>query len=376
MQKLKKLSILASYSGQGGVEVVTNKLCQGLLNSGIEVDLLMVKCRGPHAKNIPNGVNKIKFKISSSALCVAELAAYLKQNQPGILLAAKHRGVKLALQARKKSKTNTKISGQIHTNTSLTFIKKSWFKRHSRFKEMRNYYSQLDSLIGVSQGVIDDIEQIIGKLPTISTALANPLFDDSIYQAASEPVSHQWIDNSGVNITPVIMSAGRLTEQKDFATLVRAFGIVRQSIPARLIIIGEGEFKSDLLNLANDLRIQNNLAFVDFQTNLPAWLNKCDVFVCSSAWEGLGNVVAESLALGKPIVSTDCISGPRYILEEGQFGDIVPVGDFKALAEKITAKLKSDTPQDIEAAKVSAKRFHLDVSTQSYIEHFEHVLNH
>lgn len=370
MSDLRKITLLVSYSGQGGVEVVTNKLCQGFLNQGYAVDLLMVKAKGPHVKNIPEGVNQIKFKQSSTWLCLPELIWHLWKHKPRFILAAKHRGVALAVTAKALANSDTKIIGQIHTNTSATFANKSNSKRNTRFREMRKYYPRLDALVGVSQGVLDDIESIIGKLP-FNKALPNALFDDTIYTVAEQPIDHPWLIESEI---PVVMSAGRMTEQKDFATLVKAFAIATQSQPLRLMIIGEGEQKQSLEALSEQLNISDVITFIPFQTNLPAWLDKADIFACSSAWEGLGNVVAEALAVGKPIASTDCKSGPREILEDGKFGELTPVADAEALAQAILKVTANRAEFPTQAAKDSARRFHLDVSAKQYLSFFDSVL--
>lgn len=371
MSRKPTIPLLVSYSGQGGVEVVTNNLCQGLLNQGYQVDLLMVKCRGPHAKNIPEGVNAIKFKMNSTWLCLPELITYLWTKKPKVLLAAKHRGVALAVTAKAFTSAETKIIGQIHTNTSATFEQKNHRQREQRFREMRKYYPQLDAIIGVSQGVVEDIKQVIGQaMPKMHKALPNALFDERIYQNAEQPVDHAWLNDRK---HPVLMAAGRLTAQKDFTTLVRAFAIANQQRPLRLIIIGEGEQKTALMELAKQLGVESSLDFQPFQTNLPAWLAKADCFVCSSAWEGLGNVVAESLAVGTPIVSTDCQSGPRDILEDGALGPLVAVGDAEALGRAIIERLNADWPDYSQQAKASAQRFHLDESAVQYLQFFKQV---
>ncbi len=372
MSPLNKIVVLASYSGQGGVEVVTNNLCQGFINHGHEVDLLLVKKRGPHASNIPNMVNQVKFNMSSTWLCLPELIWYLRKNKPAVILAAKHRGVMLALFAKSLAKVETKVVGQIHTNTTATFEKKSPKKRSQRFNQMKRYYPSLDALIGVSAGVLDDIKLITGVLPSHNTALPNALFDDGIHEVALEDVKHPWLINKQI---PVIMGAGRLTKQKDFATLISAFALASKQRNLRLILVGDGEEKDELISMIGKLQLNDRVDLVGFQKNLPAWLSRADCFVSSSAWEGLGNVIAEALALGVPIVSTDCISGPRYILEDGKLGQLVPIKDPTALSEAILNRLDAKWPNYEAAAKASANRFHLNNSAESYIKFINSVIS-
>ncbi len=121
------------------------------------------------------------------------------------------------------------------------------------------------------------------------------------------------------------MGVGRLTAQKDFSTLLRAFALVRRRRQARLMIMGEGEDRPVLEALARELGIADDVALPGFRLGIHAFLARAAVFALSSAWEGLPTVVIEALALGRRVVSTDCPSGPREILQGGRFGRLVPV---------------------------------------------------
>lgn len=115
-------------------------------------------------------------------------------------------------------------------------------------------------------------------------------------------------------------------------------------MPAKLIILGQGEEEEVLHKLSCDLDINEQVDFVDFQNNPYAWMRRCDLYVMSSAWEGFGNVLAEALACGAKVVSTDCRAGPREILEDGKWGRLVPVGDAEALAAAMEAALDDTNP--------------------------------
>jgi len=133
----------------------------------------------------------------------------------------------------------------------------------------------------------------------------------------------------------VIIGIGRLTRQKDFGTLIRAFAEVRKRIPSRLLILGEGEDRRSLEQLCQSLGISDDVDFPGFVVNPHAFLARAAVFVLSSRWEGLGNVLVEALAAGIPVVSTDCPNGPSEILDHGRYGQLVPVEDSAAMAEAI-----------------------------------------
>ncbi len=158
---------------------------------------------------------------------------------------------------------------------------------------------------------------------------------------AKEPVEHPWFETGEL---PVILGVGRLMEQKDFPTLIRAFAKVLKVRPSRLVILGSGKERSRLNALVHELGLQNHVAMLAFQNNPYAYMTKAAVFALSSAWEGFGNVLVEAMAQGTPVVSTDCKHGPREILDHGKHGLLVPVGDSQAMAEAILNVLSGKFP--------------------------------
>lgn len=167
------------------------------------------------------------------------------------------------------------------------------------------------------------------------------------------------------------MGVGRLVKQKDFSTLVRAFALVQQRCPVRLMILGdvdkrEPSIKPQLEALVRELGLENEVALPGFVENPYNYMAKADVFVLSSIYEGFGNVVAEALATGTSVVSTNCESGPAEILENGKYGRLVPVGDAEALANGILATLSN--PTDSEILQQRSQAFSVDRVVDQYLE--------
>jgi glycosyltransferase involved in cell wall biosynthesis len=156
---------------------------------------------------------------------------------------------------------------------------------------------------------------------------------------------------------------GRLTAAKDFPTLVRAFAVVRAQRPARLVIVGDGEERGALLDLAKTLGIEKDMRLTGFDTNPYRYMSRSAVFVLSSQWEGFGNVLVEAMALGTPVVSTNCESGPAEILEDGRWGKLVPVKDHRALATAILHTLAQPGPD----ARKRAEDFSVDRIVEEYL---------
>jgi glycosyltransferase involved in cell wall biosynthesis len=164
----------------------------------------------------------------------------------------------------------------------------------------------------------------------------NPVITPDFVAQASAPLDHPWF---GPGQPPVVIGVGSLTKAKDFETLIRAFGKVRATIPARLVILGEGEERKNLELLVKSLGLLEDVELTGFVENPFAYMSRATVFVLSSRWEGFGLVLAEALACGTPAISTNCPSGPSEILEDGKLGRLVAVGDVEGLAKEILEQL-------------------------------------
>jgi glycosyltransferase involved in cell wall biosynthesis len=158
---------------------------------------------------------------------------------------------------------------------------------------------------------------------------------------------------------------GRLEQQKDFPTLIHAFAKVRQMQTAKLVILGSGREEKKLLSLVNELDLSEDVAMLGFVENPYAYMAKSAIFVLSSAWEGFGNVVAEALAAGAPVVSTNCPSGPAEILDNGKYGELVSVGDSQAMAEAILRVLLGEI-KSVDSDWL--EQFKLETVAQKYLD--------
>jgi len=133
-----------------------------------------------------------------------------------------------------------------------------------------------------------------------------------------------------------IVARGRLCEQKGFSCLIRALEKVNKEYSkAHVYILGKGPLESKLKQLAKELHLEKKVHFLGFKNNPYKYIAHADLFVMSSLWEGLPGVLLEALACEVPIVSTDCKTGPREILQDGKYGELVSIKDSEALAEKI-----------------------------------------
>ena len=208
-----------------------------------------------------------------------------------------------------------------------------------------------DWVHAASQGVAKNLrlKTKINKKKIIT--IYNPAFSEEILTQAKQRPEYPWFGQQ--NDKKWLISIGRLSPQKDHATLLRAFRIVVQQYDACLMILGEGPARGALGILAQKLDIGQQVFMPGFVANPFPFLACSDVFILSSRWEGFGNVLVEAMACGCPVVSTDCPHGPREILQDGHFGPLVPPGDPEQLAEAIVATLANspDSARLIARAK-------------------------
>lgn len=359
----KLIAILVSYSGQGGVEKAVNLLSGGFLEHGVRIDLITPKLTGEHTASIPSGVNIVRFKTRHTYSSLFPLAGYLRREKPDALLAVKHRAIVTAVLASLFSRYKGRLVGSIHTNISASLRYSSLVKRVVFRWIMRICYPRTDMITGVSEGVARDIMDLTGVPSDKVAVVYNPVVIPDIERMGRMPAEHPWFSDGG---PPVILGIGRLTRQKDFHTLIRSFSEVIKTTPCRLIILGEGEDLQSLGDLAKNLEVEKLVDFPGFQSNPYSFLGGSGLFVLSSRWEGFGMVLVEAMALGIPVVSTDCPSGPREILGEGLYGPLVPVQNPTLMSQAIIQVLKN--PPEKELLRSASENFSIERITKRYLD--------
>jgi glycosyltransferase involved in cell wall biosynthesis len=225
------------------------------------------------------------------------------------------------------------------------------------------FYPWAYQVVTISKGAQKDLTNISGLAPTAVTMIYNPVVTDELIKKAQESLNHAWFTQDA---PPVILGVGRLEPQKDFETLIRAFQKVRDEREARLLILGEGEERKKLETLVQSLSLTDEVNMPGFVSNPFRYMANSDLFVLSSRFEGLGNVLVEAMTTGCPVVSTDCPSGPREILEDGRWGTLVQVGNENELATAILSEI--DSPRCSDELRERAQAFSASQSVDQYLE--------
>lgn len=219
------------------------------------------------------------------------------------------------------------ITFVIHNTTTVEHSLKKLKGREAEKtrKKLKDIY-QKHPCIAVSRGVADDIREIVGKNHRL-TFIHNPIDRERIIQLASETIAVP---------EKYLVHVGSFKYAKGHDLLLKAYANSSRSIP--LVLVGDGGLKEDMVWLAKELGIADRVIFSGFRKNPYPYIKKATAMVLSSRFEGFGLVIAEAQALGTPVISADCPSGPSELLPEN---NLVPNEDINALTEKINRIMSS-----------------------------------
>jgi glycosyltransferase involved in cell wall biosynthesis len=329
---------------------------------GTPVDLLLNNPAIPELAQLASGIRILSLGHSHGLGRVPALTRYLLRDAPAALLVNREPAVRAATLARRLSGRRCPIAIRVGTQVSIALARRSLPKRLLLRLAMLYCYRRADLLIANSRGVAQDLAVVTGVALRTIRIIDNPTVSDSLFRLAAQPLDHPWFEPGE---PPVILGIGRLARQKDFPTLLRAFARLRSQTPCRLMILGEGKERGLLTDMARELGIAPHLALPGFAPNPFPLLKRAALFVLSSAWEGSPNVLIEALALARPVVATDCPSGPREILRDGRYGPLVPVGDDRALTAAMAAVLAS--PPAASHLREAADRFRDERCARHYL---------
>ena len=332
LDKVRRITLFMTGLAGGGAELVMLTLAEAFADRGYGVDLVVTNAQGPLAADVPEAVRLVDLGAWRIIASLPALVRYFRREKPAVMLSAMAPANCLAVWALQLSGAGTRLILSEHNHLSVA--SKGGSSRRAKLlpRLMRRAYPKADGIVAVSGGVADDLATTLGLPRESIQVIYNPVVTPRMLEMSREPLDDEWF---GADQPPVILSVGRLTAQKDYGTLLRAFAAVRKTQPTRLMILGEGEERQALEQLAEELGIQEDIALPGFVRNPYRYMRAAAVFVLSSRWEGFGNVLAEAMACGTPVVSTDCPSGPSEILENGRWGALVPIADADVLNQTI-----------------------------------------
>ena len=352
---ITRIAVFVHALAGGGAERVAVVIANELARRHYRVDLVVQHLTGPYVSDVLPDVRIVNLDCELRHLPWA-FRRYLKQSKANGVLSFMTGYNVIAAFASLGIDTAVVVSEQ----TSLSVRNKGW-SDWQRFVSplMVPAYRRVRAVVTVSRQMLEEF-RAAGVPPERLVWIPNPVADSLVEYTSDASTS-----KPGGASADVVVGVGRLTVQKDFETLIRAFDVVRRTWNARLLILGEGPERGRLESLVSELEIEEKVDMPGFVH--PPWplMAQASVLAMSSRWEGWPNVLMEALALGVPVVSTDCPTGPAEILDNGRFGRLVPVRDAAALAEAIIDTL--DHPPNPAYLKSRTDRWSVATITDQYL---------
>ncbi len=359
------LAIMLPSLRGGGAERVMLNIANRLAKKQYEVDIVLVSATGPYLADLSKSINVVDLRSRRSITAMPSLIRYLRRRRPQTIVCSMPHINIAGLVARFFSQVMTRVVIVEHNTISQTLANSPSIKTKILILLMRSLYRYSHRIVAVSKGVAADLELNVGLPNDSVSVIYNPVVTSKMEQLAQESLLHPWFTRSS---PPVVLGIGRLTYAKNFSLLIESFHDLRKQIDARLMILGEGPDRATLVNLISSLGLSRDVLLPGFVPNPYSFLKNCSIFVLSSRWEGLPTVLIEALACGAPVVSTDCPSGPREILQDGKLGALVPTSDKLALTKAIRNGL-ANGPRPLPKQTLAVYR------TEYAVNQYERIIN-
>ncbi len=362
--------VLPDLKGGGAQKMIIN-LANWFSARGHKVDLVVFNSDGVYRDLVQTDVTLHDLKCRRSIKAIMPLRSYINIKKPELLFSAIIHVNIICILSRIFLKYKVKLVISERNNIMQNFHQSSLFVFMFWRILLSILYPMSDYVITISDGVARELKRFL-FLPALCKIMTiyNPVVTDEFDALLSRPSkTNIFSDDCRLKL----ITSGRLVEQKDYPTLLRAFALCLKEEPkAELVILGDGALRSVLEDLCMELKIEQQVSFMGFVDNPLAYLAQGDVFVMSSAWEGFCNVIVEALYCGLDVAVTDCVSGPAEILENGIYGTLVEVGNVNALAKAILAT--RSVKNDAFRQKSRAMDFHVGKIGVQFEEKFAELV--
>jgi len=351
--------------------------------SGIRTEVWTAQQVGEMMDDIPRGIEarsldvdlgdiySVRDRKRALAFVSVPLAAMMAELNPRVMLSAGNHFHHSAVTALSQIRQGTapRLVGRV-SNALPRF---SWWPTklpnslRKRFNARRRYLA-MDRLVAVSAQVGSDLKNLLLMDSSKIVVIPNGIDIAEVERLAGEPLAHSWFN---ADQPPVVVAAGRLTRQKGFDVLLRAFALARARRPMRLIVLGKGPEHSGLQALADRLGVNGDVELCGHVNNPLPFFRRGALFVLPSRWEGLSNALLEAMATGTPVVATRC-TGSTELLDGGRYGALVDIDDVQALSERMVDAIAQEKSNN--GVLMRAREYDLTKTLRAYVDLFHDEL--
>lgn len=364
---------LSTHLG-GGIETVTIEYVNDFIKNGYDVDLLVDYDMGEDEKSIVKYMDKnVNVEYLKSIKLSKLIYSFRNKGQKNkIYNLFLYTSIILSdfflwrkeIKKLKKNNYVATITFFQYLPACITKIKraKHFIFLHGSvehfFQGIRKYFKKLffkklnkfDYVCTVSEEMLDQLREVFPKLTNKQETIYNP-FDYEKIKEKSKDYSELSKEERELITKPYICSVGRINEgQKDFTTLINSYKklVDENKIEENLVIVGDGPDLELLEEYIKKLKLEQRVFFLGRKNNPYVWIDNCKLFVLSTKFEGFGLVLTESMILNKKVISSNCLVGPKEILENGKYGKLFEIGNVEELSEKILITLGEEEKETEE----------------------------
>jgi len=367
---MKKISFLINSMTFGGAQRVLTILCEHLK---LEYEIEVIFLEREEFYELPKEIKKVYLsefngkengikKLLYIPLLGWKLKNYIKKNNIKLIQSHIYRANYVNIVAKifgGKHKTQLVTAGRISRYKELGVIGKI------NLFLIKYLYQKADLLVLKSKGMQKDMQNLF-EFNVNQIVINNPYHIQFIEEEAKESVNFDFQKNK-----KYIISVGRLIKLKRNNELIEVFAKLDKNI--ELIFLGDGEEKENLINLSKKLNLEHRIHFLGQVKNPYKYIAKSDIFVSCSESEGFPNVLVEAMICKTVVISSDCVSGPREILGDNEYGLLFDVGDKKTLLKYINLVLGNENLKNNYIKKAKKRSF--DFSVEKIIEKYKRILD-
>ncbi|TGG96054.1 glycosyltransferase [Natronospirillum operosum] len=349
--------LVISSLGGGGAEGVCVNLANRLMERGWQVTLVVLHLNNAvRQKDLSPDVRLVVLGRNHARTAIVALWRLLRQYKSDRILVFNHQIAVLLVLLRALGGFDFKIVARnISTLSQKKALETSFWHKYVVQALTKIFYGKVDHVIAQSKGMADDLVAFYGVQKEKIVTVHNPV-DSSI---------EDYSESNQKNMKDYLLCAGRLESVKAFHYAINAFAAVAPCYPSlRLKIVGKGRLEGELKMQAEALGVGDRVDLEGYQTRMIPYYLGAKATLLTSLYEGFPNVLVESIALGTPVVSFDCPSGPSEIVVDGVNGFLVAHKDENQLADAIRKAMEADWNRDL--VRVTAEQFSSDIILKQY----------